>query len=132
MAKRPKSGNSRSTAPNCYSGRPPTEVYTQVGLFIPGGLPQTGVTPKGRPGRKKHSGEFDDSLALEAMAQLLAAGKAKSRRDAARQVADQVKGNSPEAKMQRLAPKFVERFQVAEPAPGSTWADVLEGKLKAN
>lgn len=57
-------------------------------------------------GRKKGSGTIDDKKPLDAMSDLLTAGKAKSVNDAARQVAKGMTGQGFEANRRRLHRKF--------------------------
>jgi hypothetical protein len=84
-----------------------------------------------RRGRRKGSGEIDDTAALTEMLQLLATGDANSVWDAAGKVAGSTDGHAFEAIRRRFSSKFRRQHGSTDPPQGKSWSDI-ERELKSN
>jgi hypothetical protein len=81
------------------------------------------LVSRGGGGRRKGSGEIDDSARLVKMISLLASGEAKSVHEAAGKVAESIPGHSLKATKTRIFKKF--RLQLGTDLPqGKTWRDI--------
>jgi hypothetical protein len=106
---------------------PPESSETKTELEISQPSARSARAPqKGRPGRLRGSGSFDDSQPVREMLRLLVNGEAGSVHAVARLVAGSnmvKKTGSEESAATRLRGKFVNTFG-ARPPPGKNWSDV--------
>jgi hypothetical protein len=79
--------------------------------------------PRGRRGRRKGSGEIDDTAPIGEMLRLLASGEAKTVWEAAGKVAGSAPGQSLDATRRRIYRKFCDLYGT-DPPQGKTWSDI--------